>query len=169
MPGLSEPALTEFSHTLADVVTDWSVPVSGDISYSKSVNDVVVNGQPRSSQGKGMRAILHAAFTTALGQYCFDRELAHPGFIVLDSPLVTYREPEPGIADAPDPEEFQHVSNSLFGYLDERFDGQSIIVENTDPPNYLSDYAVVVHLTGNEESGRYGFFPLIAAPNDVPF
>ena len=38
-----------------------------------------------------VRAILHAAFTLSLAQYCFDRDFPHPGFVVLDSPLVTYR------------------------------------------------------------------------------
>lgn len=37
--------------------------------------------------------VLQAAFAAGLGQYCLDCDIAHPDFIVLDSPLVTYRRP----------------------------------------------------------------------------
>jgi hypothetical protein len=62
----------------------------------------LADDQYRSAHGKGVRAILHAAFTIGLAQYCFDRDIAHPGFVVLDSPLVTYRPPDvdsPGLLD----------------------------------------------------------------------
>ena len=82
---------------------------------------------------------------------------------VFDSPLVTYREPEPGVAEGPSPEQFQSVSDSFFTYLARDFDGQAIIMENTDPPAPLVERATLVHFTGSGDSGRYGFFPLNAA------
>ena len=163
-PGVAERVLDEFSASIREVLHEWAVPISGNVRYSKTANDLLIDDQPRSSHGKGMRAILHAAFTAGLAQYCFNRDLEHPGFIVLDSPLVTYREPEPGVADAPSSEEFNGVANSFYSYFDTRFDGQSIIVENTDPPPTLSEEAVLIQFTGSAGAGRYGFFP---SPNRI--
>ncbi|MDH6140375.1 hypothetical protein P3T35_002383 [Kitasatospora sp. GP30] len=47
----------------------------------------------RSSRGKGVRSVLHSAITTALARYCRDNDTPHTGFVVLDSPVVTYRDP----------------------------------------------------------------------------
>ncbi|GGM11399.1 AAA family ATPase [Dactylosporangium sucinum] len=162
-PGLNDRALREFSETVKVVLSEWGVPVGDSIRFGKSENDLLVDDQPRASRGKGMRAILHAAFTSALAQYCFSRDLEHPGFIVLDSPLVTYREPDPGSADQPTEEEFETVASSFYRYLDGQFLGQSIIVENTDPPENLSEDAVLVHFTKRPGSGRYGLFPALTA------
>ena len=72
------------------------------VRYDRAEQDLVAGDQLRSAHGKGVRAILHAAFTAGLAQYCFDREYPHPGFIILDSPLVTYRPPTEG--EPADPE-----------------------------------------------------------------
>ncbi|MGR6998846.1 hypothetical protein ACU686_13080 [Yinghuangia aomiensis] len=55
-------------------------------------------GHPRRQPGtrqprQGVRAVLHAAFTTALTRYCLEETRPHLGFVVLDSPVVTYRDP----------------------------------------------------------------------------
>jgi len=55
--------------------------------------DVSARGTTRADHGRGMRALLHAAFSIALARYCLDRHLPHLGFLVLASPLVTYKEP----------------------------------------------------------------------------
>jgi hypothetical protein len=39
-----------------------------------------------------VKAILHAAVNVALLIYCRERNLPHPGIVVLDTPLLTYRE-----------------------------------------------------------------------------
>ncbi|MGH1555850.1 hypothetical protein ACRAWF_40525 [Streptomyces sp. L7] len=51
-------------------------------------------GTARAGRGRGMRALLHAAFSIALARYCLDGRLPHLGFLVLDSPLVTYKGPD---------------------------------------------------------------------------
>ncbi|WP_250000253.1 AAA family ATPase [Actinoplanes sp. M2I2] len=158
-PGVSDRVLAEFSSSIKTILDRWSVPVSGAVRYSKTYNDLLVDDQPRSSRGKGMRAILHASFTVGLAQYCFDRALAHPGFVVLDSPLTTYRQPDPEVGEAPSEAEFASVADAFYRYLDIQFDGQSIIVENTDPPSNLSDDAHLLHFTKRSDAGRYGFFP----------
>ncbi|WP_435205477.1 hypothetical protein [Micromonospora sp. bgisy143] len=157
---VNELVVDEFSATIKRVVNSWLRPNAGEVRYSKSVSDVMVDGQQRSSHGKGMRAVLHAAFTTGLAQYCFDRELEHPGFIVIDSPIRPYREPEPGVADAPSEADVTSLTERFYSYFDTQFDGQAIVFENDGPPDTLSDESTVIHFTGHRTSGRYGFFPL---------
>ena len=40
------------------------------------------------------RAITQSAFTIGLLQYCKDQATPHPGFVLLDSPLLSYKEPD---------------------------------------------------------------------------
>jgi hypothetical protein len=91
--GLSLTAVREFSAEISKRLVEWGYPGAQSVRYDRSELDIIAGDQQRSAHGKGVRAILHASFTLALAQYCFDRELPHPGFVVLDSPLVTYRPP----------------------------------------------------------------------------
>ncbi|WP_279446879.1 hypothetical protein [Acinetobacter baumannii] len=77
-----------------------------------------------------MRSITHAAFTVGLQEYCKEHKLPHPGFIILDSPLLAYREPES------DDEALvlNGVNNKFYDYLKKFSDRQVIIIENNDPP-----------------------------------
>ncbi|MFE3206071.1 hypothetical protein [Embleya sp. NPDC059237] len=51
--------------------------------------DVRAEGRPRAVRGKGVRSVLHSAFTTALARYGLANARPHPGFVVLDSPVAT--------------------------------------------------------------------------------
>jgi hypothetical protein len=158
-PEVSELAVAEFSAFIRQVTQVWSMPNVNDVRYSKTTGEVEADGQPRGSHGKGMRAMLHAAFTAGLAEYCFDQGREHPGFVIIDSPLRPFREPEPGVAESPSTEEIKSVTESFYSYFDTQFTGQSIIVENTDPPGTLSEEAVLVKFTGQRDAGRYGFYP----------
>ncbi|WP_455158900.1 AAA family ATPase [Schaalia cardiffensis] len=87
--GLGLTVVREFSAEIAQRLAEWNYPSAASVRYDRKELDIIAGGQQRSAHGKGVRAILHAAFTLALAQYCFDRQLPHPGFVVLDSPLVT--------------------------------------------------------------------------------
>jgi hypothetical protein len=123
--------------------------------YSKEMSDFVTDGKPRGSRGKGLRAISHAAVTLGLLEYCQERSLPHPGFVVMDSPLLACFKPEG--------EEDQMLQGSD---LKERFyeyliahhgsDGQVIVIENQHPP---ADVEARVHMTvftRNPAEGRFG-------------
>ena len=107
-----------------------------------------------------MRAVLHAAFTLALAQYCSDRDLPHPGFVVLDSPLVTYRPPDQTTEASEEPP--QGVVRAFYRDIQDNFDGQIIVMENTDPLDPLASDALDVRFTKNVDVGRYGFLPVVA-------
>ena len=61
--------------------------------FEDSTQDIRVDGEDRKDNGKGVRAVMHAAFKVALLIYCQRNDLPHPDFLVLDTPLLTYRDP----------------------------------------------------------------------------
>ncbi|MDQ2811036.1 MAG: hypothetical protein M3Z75_03930 [Actinomycetota bacterium] len=156
--GMQLRTVTDFSDAIAARLDAWGVPFAARTRYDKNDQDIVSGDQLRSAHGKGVRAILHAAFTLGLAQYCYDRELPHPGFVVLDSPLVTYRPPDQGgDADGTMP---PSVIEQFYSDIQHGVNGQVIVLENTEPPDGLTPECVDIVFTKNGSLGRYGFFPL---------
>ncbi|MFS0715372.1 AAA family ATPase [Microbacterium sp. 2P01SA-2] len=158
--GLSLTAVREFSAEISKRLAEWGYPGAGSVRYDRSELDIIAGDQQRAAHGKGVRAVLHAAFTLALAQYCFDRELPHPGFVVLDSPLVTYRPPDQSSERGDEPPE--GVVRAFYRDVQDNFDGQIIIVENTDPLDPLGADAFDIRFTKRVDDGRYGFMPAVA-------
>jgi hypothetical protein len=158
--GLSLTAVREFSAEISKRLVEWGYPGAQSVRYDRSELDIIAGDQQRSAHGKGVRAILHASFTLALAQYCFDRELPHPGFVVLDSPLVTYRPPDQPkeVGDEPP----GGVVRAFYRDIQDNFDGQVIIMENTDPLEPLGPNALDIRFTKRGDDGRYGFMPAVA-------
>lgn len=145
---------------------DWSYPnLSKDRSrvlFSELKQDIAIIDKDRASQGKGYRAITYAAWIISLMELCLDKKMSHPGFVVLDSPLVTYR-----------PTDNKHKiskNDAISDNMKERFydslsnlskDRQIIILENDDPSEEVIRKINYIHFTRNTEFGRYGFIPPI--------
>lgn len=157
--GLNLGALREFSSELSMRLGHWGYPDAQTVRYDRAQQDIQAGDQFRSAHGKGVRAILHAAFTLGLAQYCFDRDIAHPGFVVLDSPLVTYRPPDNLENEEVDAALPTGIVAAFYRDVQNRFDGQVIIMENLDPTEPLDDDSVDVVFTKRSDQGRYGFFP----------
>jgi hypothetical protein len=155
---LSESVIDELSQEVHATLRAWNFPGAERLHFDSRTRDFVIDGKPRSSFGKGFRAITHAAVTLSLMRYCFDHSLPHPGFVLIDSPLLSYWKPEDD-------------SDSLAGSdLKERFyaflaageaRGQVLIIENEHPPGVDSLDTLV--FTRNPSEGRYGLFPLEAS------
>ncbi|MDN4163360.1 hypothetical protein [Nocardioides abyssi] len=160
--GPSNRSAREFADEVRDVLRAWQVPEAEHVLFDFSTYDLVVGDRARASRGKGVRAILHAAFTVGLANYCLRRDLPHPGVIVLDSPLVTYR--PPGYVNetvsADDEPVSASVADAFYRWLAQSFEGQAIVLENTAPPRDVADRAQVVEFTKVADAGRYGFFPV---------
>ncbi|TKV28551.1 hypothetical protein FDK12_07785 [Arthrobacter sp. NamB2] len=154
--GMDIRPINEFSQEIAKRLKAWGFPDWAHVRYDRTAQDIVSAEQLRSAHGKGVRSLLHAAFTVALAQYCFDRDLPHPGFIVLDSPLITYRAPDASETEGPD----RNVATAFYNDLQHNFDGQVIIMENTDPLEELGEQTIDVQFTHLEGVGQYGFFPM---------
>lgn len=154
---LSLRAQREFSAHLVERLKAWGYPEAEFVRYDALSQDVVAGDQLRAAHGKGVRAILHAAFTVALATYCAEREISHPGFVILDTPVLTYRPPDADLdegGEAP-----ADVVDGFYHDLQRRDFGQVIIMENTDPSQPLDKSTVDVVFTAREH-GRYGFFPV---------
>lgn len=150
-------AQREFSVELSERLAAWRYPDADHVRYDALSQDVVADDQLRAAHGKGVRAILHAAFSLSLAKYCSDREIPHPGFVVLDTPVLTYRPPDQDpLVDGEPP---RHVVDGFYRDIQRNATGQVIVMENTDPTEPLDEQTVDVVFTAREY-GRYGFFPV---------
>jgi chaperonin cofactor prefoldin len=153
---LSTSLVDLFAQKVQHLLQVWDFPGSERVYFDKELKDIVIGGQNRTSRGKGLRAITHAAMTIGLMEFCKDKNLSHPGFVVLDSPLLAYYEPE----SSEDSLQGSDLKVRFYNYLaDNHSDSQITIIENEHPPDDLKDRITFTHFTKNPELGRYGFFP----------
>ncbi|GAA1375653.1 hypothetical protein [Streptomyces beijiangensis] len=152
--------LAGFDDTLRSTLESWQVPSVQFAEYDQYALDIRAGGRLRASRGKGVRSVLHSAFTAALARYCLSNSRPHPGFIVLDSPVVTYRDP---ISD-PVGEDVDLTSNVVDHFYRDMlsFPGQAVIIENGDPPTDVLSQAHTYRFAGSG-ADRAGFFPASAA------
>lgn len=148
--------LDEFAQTVQAILEAWDYPDVSRVYFDESKKDLVISGKDRGSTGKGLRAITHAAFTIGLMEFCRERGLPHPGFIVLDSPLLAYWKPEGTDDDLRGTDLKEKFYRYLMGISKEN---QVIIIENEHPPDFVEKEIPVTVFTKNPNSGRYGFFP----------
>lgn len=143
-----------FNQEVESLLRAWHFPVLDRVTFSESDQDIVISGRTRASHGKGVRAIAHAAFNLALLKSCLKAEMPHPGFALIDSPLVVYREP-----DTDDGGFSPDVKDAFYRSIAEDFRAfQVIIFENEDPPSDLGADANIIRFTGTSH-GRQGFIP----------
>lgn len=154
-------SLNTLSAAIKLLLVGWGIETAGGVAFDVEKDDLLVDGRPRHTRGKGMRSMIHASFTLGLAEFCEERGLPHPGVTVLDSPLVTYRQPETVGANVDNKDEYVsfNVAAAFYSYLDIEASAQTVVIENTTPPAQLSDTAIVHHFTKQEGLGRYGFFP----------
>jgi len=151
----------KFASIVLSTLKAWHFPDIDRVHFEAKTRDLVINGKNRTSFGKGLRAITQAAFTVSLLQYCRQFETPHPGFIVLDSPMLSYREPDGDGDDLSGTDLNTHFFEFLSKLPDDR---QVLVVENTDPPGDIQASAQTVKFTKIEGVGRYGYFPNATAP-----
>ncbi|TPI10329.1 hypothetical protein FJW06_23590 [Mesorhizobium sp. B4-1-3] len=150
----------KFAGVVLSTLVAWHFPEIDRVHFEAKTRDLVINGKNRTSFGKGLRAITQAAFTVSLLQYCRQFETPHPGFVVLDSPLLSYREPEGDGDDLSGTDLNSHFFKFLAGLPEDR---QVLVIENTDPPADIRASEQAVEFTKKEGLGRYGFFPIVPA------
>lgn len=149
-----------FAKTVEAILTGWHFPEAGDVYFESKTRDLVIAGKSRNAFGKGLRAITHAAFTLGLLAFCRARQTPHTGFVVLDSPLLAYREPD----GTEDDLRGTDLQEQFYAYLQGLpADTQVIVVENTDPPTAIMARDQSLMFSKNPHHGRYGLFPYLAA------
>lgn len=154
---LTNTAVDPFAKLVQDILTDWGFPGGDRVHFDLDKKDLVISGKPRTSFGKGLRAVTQSAFTIALREYCLKLGRGHPGIVVLDSPLLSYKEP-----DGPEDDLSQtNLNEKFYDYLGGlTSSSQTIIIENTDPPNGYKSDRRFQHFNGRGGVGRFGLLPV---------
>jgi len=154
-----EDAVKPLVAEIQSILGRWGFPNHLPVDFDLKSRDITIGGSARGHFGKGYRAIAFSAFVLGLMNIL---KLAgrHPGFVVLDSPLTTYKE-----GDEVLDEERDEVSSDLVyafyrDIADSFKDSQIIIFENQEPSMSVIPALNYQHFTKNVGHGRYGFFPL---------
>lgn len=154
--GIPELIGNALSDKISNILTEWNFPGECKVHFDKAASDFVIDGKPRGSRGKGLRSITHAAVSLGLLEYAQENDLPHPGFLVLDSPLLAYFKPE---GDDDLLLRGSNLKEKFYEYLvrHHSFQSQIIIIENQHPPaEFVHDIFVTV-FTNNPSEGRAGF------------
>jgi hypothetical protein len=68
--GIPDSASHALSLKVGSILRAWNFPGECHVHFDKQTSDFVIDGKPRGSRGKGLRAMTHAAVTLALLEYC---------------------------------------------------------------------------------------------------
>ncbi|SIT14301.1 MAG: hypothetical protein C9355_09795 [Thalassolituus maritimus] len=159
--GPDSTTLFRFGETVKSVLTEWRFPDADKVQFDTEAMDITVAGKLRAANGKGVRAILHAAFNVAIVVFCIENDLPYPGFLVLDTPLLTYREPMTSrYGELSDDEKVLKktgLAENFYKHIASLKDKvQFIVIENSDPPTAIRDIARIETFSGLEGNGRFG-------------
>jgi len=153
--GIPDAVSHALSLKIEAILRAWNFPGECHVHFDKTSSDFVIDGKPRGSRGKGLRAITHAAVTLALLEYCQEHSLPHPGFVVLDSPLLAYFKPE---GDEDQALQGTDLKERFYEYLIQHHGSESqvIIIENQHPPFTVENKLTMTVFTRNPSEGRFG-------------
>lgn len=159
---IDEQAVADFCSVMRGLLERWHfLPAGRDVTFDTAKFDFVVDGQARKNNGKGVRALIHAAFNVALMRYCLAKNLPHPRFVILDSPLTTFKEPRQNVRPEDIDEVPGEVQTAFFEDLSKTDTNEQIIViENKQPPASIKDKIKYTLFVGYGEPGRAGFYPV---------
>ena len=129
----------------------------GKIKYNNATEDVEVGEKEKASYGKGARAIINSTFLIGIMNYCYKRNLCHPGIVVLDSPLTTYKEKDK--KDGDDETITKGTKEKFYEMLAEQKNGQIIIFDNEEPSSTVKTKINYLHFSGDSTVGRKGLIP----------
>lgn len=157
-PGLPAKSVQALSNAVNELLDAWHFPHEKPVYFDEGRQDMVLGNRRRGDQGKGLRALTHAAFTVGLQQAIKTLGREPAGFVVLDSPLVTFRDADH--EDELGPAQKIAVKQAFYADLGGRAAiSQIIVFENEDPDLALRPRLTLHLFSKQENSGRYGFFP----------
>lgn len=169
-PGeISKKFLNEFTQELKALLIDWTYLSKDEVinfDKAKGIFDIEIDGVPRRSNGKGVRALLYSSFILGLMNHCYKNNLPHPLFIVLDTPVNSFREKDVNKKEDPKDnligqEKRKEFANAFFTSLSVMpKEMQVIILENVEPPEEVKKKINYIHFSGTEGVDRKAFIPI---------
>lgn len=81
-----------YCSSIESVLKSWGFPGEINLSFDNDTLDLYINEKSRSDWGKGYRAFIMSAMVVGLMRYCCENDRPHPGFVIIDSPLVSLKE-----------------------------------------------------------------------------
>lgn len=163
---LSEPFNT-ISNRCKALLKEWGLTDINNLYIASDEIDLTINQRQRISFGKGKRAIFLTAFAIAIMEYSIQKSIPHLGFIIIDSPLVTHKDPKYGVTKLTQEELKIEIESYMNEKVTQKFykwlveykgHGQIVIIENDAPNEELKDQINFIEFTGNSKLGRSGFF-----------
>ena len=155
----AEELIEEFCAIIQNLLESWKfIGQNNLVRFNQKYNDVVVCGKEKATYGKGARAIINSAFIIAIMEYCYQNGLPHPGFVILDSPLTTYKERDRQANEKNEDVDISIKAHFFYNLACLSEDEQIIIFDNEIPPKDLTG-VTYHHFTGNREIYRQGFIP----------
>lgn len=161
---LPSSALRSLCVEIEAVLKEWQWNGEARVEFDQKAFDIIVDGQARQSHGKGVRAVLHTAFAIGLLRYCQKHDRPHPGMVLIDSPLTSYKKGRPGAPkngpkDGPVDAGIEAAFWKSLTTVDPAL--QIIIVENKEPPQAVADALNYHWFAGDlaQPGDRRGFIP----------
>jgi len=148
---ISNAEAFQIAQTVKRVLDAWGYQGGSSVSFDLATHDLMINGKERRGNGKGVRALLHSAFQVAMLIFCYENNRPHPGLLILDTPLLAYREPEENEVKEDDDKELASsgIDSRFYKHLHSLADiGQFIVIENSTPPGSLPGVVHQVHYDG---------------------
>lgn len=130
-----------------------------DVTYNNVTHDIEIGTKEKSAYGKGARAIINSIFLIGIMNYCINRDLCHPGVVILDSPLTTYKEKDKKSGEH-DESIGKGTKEKFYEMLvKEESAKQIIIFDNEEPNEKIRGRINYLHFSGDLSIGRKGFIP----------
>lgn len=150
--------LGSFCHYVSVYLSNWSFS-SERVSFNRSEQDLIVGNKDKRAFGQGARALINSAFILALLDYSMETGYAHPGFVMIDSPLTTFKDKDSNSNIAQTEDISQSVKQEFYSYLSQCPHDRQIIVFDNEEPSQKLEGIVYHHFSGNSNIGRAGFIP----------
>lgn len=158
--GLDPTSSHEFCREVEKVLKEWSWKGDGRVEFDEKSFDIRIDGRPRQSHGKGVRAVLYAAFVIGLLRYCHGNNKPHPGLVVIDSPLTTLKKGQQSQGD----EQIDPGIESAFwkSLAQVPAELQIVVLENKEPPAEVLPGLTYTLFAGENARAdqRIGFIPV---------
>lgn len=132
-----------------------------EVRFNNTTHDLEIDNKAKASFGKGARAIINSTFLLGIMNYCLSRDLCHPGVVILDSPLTTYKEKDKKNGEN-DESVGQGTKVKFYTMLADDKSSKSkqiIVFDNEEPSEEVKGRINYLHFSGEASIGRKGFIP----------